>query len=800
MSVSVAFPARPLAQVGVSVPLDKAYQLAVGAYGWFKAAARSKSFQQLLEITGGTLEPSKSFNMKQYSSVVSSRSEIRGAFVHNGQLLPTALSKASTACSEDPGMLCLRALVTGLLSIYDTDACTAILSSSIPGTLAKYADERDGFETNPSILAALREYIEAVAVEEDNNMLRGIILEHIVQRRSALVGASEADIQACEPVHDSDMNLTIGLLKWLLRPPANRSTVHYPTRSLRVWTTAGILQFIGFDVFALSEVASSESRYTLFLGAPPEPTSPATVVLVTWPHGKTDSMQAYNVKPAGYSGLRPRIMHMWEIPWSAFRHMSGSDRLVNTQYLADAWKYAFNSARQVVLPPGFNNFGMVRLNLTGDAREAASELHRSLLRLYASELASFCGKPMERFVPDSMNSPGWDPDAMDSWLDSLSQNRPSAQSIDVMLADNSLVLSAIILGTVYGVVSRCCYVEGRELDVSSELVFRPDLLFEHDRLKGWASAVGRAVGGVVLFEDWNGFVYEAVLGVDFGMFHGVSLQAGRQYSRRLKRESLTHGRFLLGCQANGMAAITSMAIDPSIQPQSLVQLMLHRGQVLSFPLCDGQFIEAADWVEPSSDLSPEAVQGIEALDTEGWDLFDNLTRADVEPCWEEDARRVVIRIRRKGHLVATVNLNRVKSTLTSEFMPCHCAVPCHDVSRWPHDGWESVRTEFLMDNVTRRNASSVRSLVVPGCEGEKKILLDARRGSAMALYGIGAPHAAHTCALGAFCFVCIGKLVKEKPHKSFIILSMLGSEPRPFSPAAARGPVSVLEASRVVYA
>jgi hypothetical protein len=56
------------------------------------------------------------------------------------------------------------------------------------------------------------------------------------------------------------------------------------------------------------------------------------------------------------------------------------------------------------------------------------------------------------FTPNT-NSVGWDPDAMKTWLDTLAENRPSGQTVDIELADNSLVVSAIILGTVYGVVS-----------------------------------------------------------------------------------------------------------------------------------------------------------------------------------------------------------------------------------------------------------------------------------------------------------------------------------------------------------
>lgn len=149
------------------------------------------------------------------------------------------------------------------------------------------------------------------------------------------------------------------------------------------------------------------------------------------------------------------------------------------------------------------------------------------------------------------------------------------------LTDNSLVVTAIVLRTVYGVISRCCHVDGREIDEYTEVVFRPDLLLEHDCLKGWATAIGRVVAGTILYEDWNGFVYEAVLGIDFGMLHATAQRSGQQNQRKVKVELLVHGRTILGCQANDLAAVTAMAIELSILPACLLQIFLHRGQILS---------------------------------------------------------------------------------------------------------------------------------------------------------------------------------------------------------------------------
>lgn len=76
--VSIAFNTGPLAQMGLSIPLDAAYQLAVGAYVSFKAKLRSKSLVEKLQVSGATLVPSTSFNKLRYTSLVSSESWVRG--------------------------------------------------------------------------------------------------------------------------------------------------------------------------------------------------------------------------------------------------------------------------------------------------------------------------------------------------------------------------------------------------------------------------------------------------------------------------------------------------------------------------------------------------------------------------------------------------------------------------------------------------------------------------------------------------------------------------------------------------
>ncbi|KAL5312811.1 hypothetical protein ACEPPN_019237 [Leptodophora sp. 'Broadleaf-Isolate-01'] len=771
MAVSFSFNAGPLAQIGFNVlSLDTAYHLAVGAYGWYKARERSQSLKEVWKIAGGELISTSSFDKEQYSLAISRHSMVQGIVIQEGQLLPTSLPKASTALPEDPGLTCLRALVTGLLCFYDVEASLAILEAVIPTTLIQRNPEDRQFAITGPGVSALRDYLNAVAVEEDNNVFRKYLLDNVGKLQSTLTGAAQASIQTCEPVHSNDMHLTIGALKWMMLPVQNRASLRYATRSLRVWSVAAAMHILGFEVSASSRAVNSHAEYASFASNTRLGDGAfASIVLVTGNYGETDQMQEFNHRAAGYAGLRPQIMPVRGIPWSAFRHMSGSSSKVNTQYLVDVWSYSFAEAKASVHPPTFNSFGFARMETTDKAQKVVFELHRNLLRIYSPELQGICGKAMQMFVPQSTNSSSWDPDAMSAWLDALELNQNAERPVDIELADNTLIMTAIILGTIYGVISKCCFDGSNEMNEYTEIVFRPDLLFEQDRLRGWAVAVGRVIGSVIRYEDWNGCVYEAVLAKDFGMFHGAAVTAGRQFSKDFTVDTLSGGKTFVGGQSNGMSAISKMAIEPTLRVESMMHFCLRRGQILTLPLTDDQFIKCARWKDPWTELQPGCTTSLESLDSAALHVPDVDTRVDLEPCWESDPTCVILKIRRKGIAIASVNLGNIVHSLTVDVINCDCKMPSDQVTDFTHNGWEHLLADKLMGNSLRRHASTLRSLSVIGGGTETKILLDGRRSSAMALYCIGISGITNK-SVGSGCFRCINRHIEKNPNKTLIII------------------------------
>jgi hypothetical protein len=125
---------------------------------------------------GGEQISSSSFNREQYSLAISRHSKVQGIVIQDDQLLPTSLPKASTALPEDPGLPCLRALVTGLLCFYDVEASLAILAAVIPTTIIQRNHEDSECGIGGQVVSAIREYLNSVAVKEDNNVFRKYLL------------------------------------------------------------------------------------------------------------------------------------------------------------------------------------------------------------------------------------------------------------------------------------------------------------------------------------------------------------------------------------------------------------------------------------------------------------------------------------------------------------------------------------------------------------------------------------------------------------------------------------------------
>ena len=156
----------PISQIAVPLlDMHAAVQLAVGAYGWWKAKERTLSLIEMVHADGGRLAPSTTFNRGRYLTIRET-SEFRGIAWFDGRLESVPVPKASTAKMGDAGLLCLRAITTALLVLYDIDSTTAVLAYIIPHCLINYDLERESFEVTGPFLTTVKQFVVGVAAEE----------------------------------------------------------------------------------------------------------------------------------------------------------------------------------------------------------------------------------------------------------------------------------------------------------------------------------------------------------------------------------------------------------------------------------------------------------------------------------------------------------------------------------------------------------------------------------------------------------------------------------------------------------
>lgn len=777
MELAFNVKAGPLAQIAIQiVTLDTAVQLAIGAYGWYKARERSQSLIQLLSASGGDLISTSSFNKEVYNGNRQHQGQVLGVVVQNGGVVSAELPKASTAISGHAGQACLRALTTGILCFYSVEATTSILSELIPFALLQLEQEDTTVKMEGPLLTGLKQYVSAIAVEEDSNTYRTHLLQVTSNHQAQFAGVTLTQILACDSTDVIESPLVIGCLKWMLTPRHKRDLIHYPTRSLRVWALAPIMRELGFEIAASSGVVTTKEDYSRATNINQYVAGFPEVVLVTADIGETDHWSSSEVPAADDFDLRPQITAVRNIPWLAFRHLRGSNRRVNSQYLADVWTYTYNHVSANVDITCTDPPGHVRL-VPRPGSEVMFDHHASLLRVFSPHLAKVCGPPMKNFVPDRVEGDSWSPDRIEEQLRILRTQEDDFQP-DPTLRDNCYILIAIVLGAIYGMVSKFCRENAREFDLDAEVAFTPDIVYQR-RLKDWATLISLPLNAPPSYKDWNLGVIELILG-------HKALELNGWFAMGTSEPSLSGAKgvgsshqlpigTVLGAQANGIAAVLDIVVDPSLKPEAVVILHVQRGQVLSLPVSGHGYIEASQRQEPAvvMELAPEP--DIATLEIKEPLSTGSSMRIDAEPCWEGDPQTVVFRARFEGMLLCPVNIMTVISRLQQNSIPCTCRQPTLTLAVPASDRWYSLDIE----NFRRRKFNGSRRRVDLSSESKAKVLVDALESEAATLYAIGAIQCQDVFVCRG-CLKCIKKRVEERWRKGSlaVILAAGHSEPQ----------------------
>ena len=186
----------PISQIAVPLlDLKSAVELAVGAHGWWKARQRSVSLLEMVLSGGGALVPSFAFNLRRYVAACQT-AEFRGIAWFDGRLESLRLPNASTAIKGDAGLLCLRALTTVLLALYDVESTCVVLSHIIPNCLVNYDLEDDCIRVDGPFISSVRNFTSAVNAEEQCSTLRKNLHGSLNEEYNKLFSAPACDFSS----------------------------------------------------------------------------------------------------------------------------------------------------------------------------------------------------------------------------------------------------------------------------------------------------------------------------------------------------------------------------------------------------------------------------------------------------------------------------------------------------------------------------------------------------------------------------------------------------------------------------
>jgi hypothetical protein len=712
----------PLSQISVPLSaMDSAVQLAVGAYGWWKARERTLSLAQLLKSKKAAISSPMTFNQTVYARKREEGS-VRGAAVQNGVLSMLSLPNASTAI--DSGMICLRALVAALLCFFGENAVTQILVDVVPRTMIHYELEGEEVVVEGPLITAFNQYVKAVAVEEDSDTLRTKLLDSVNVHQARITGASLSDILKSDTVYFVDSHLMVGLVRWALT--SRKTHYWYPTRSLHVWALGLVLSQLGFEVDVEYHVASSEDDYNLLFGRRNHFGGHPKVVLVPAPVGETDHCAPVSTA-SSISSLyaKPQLLPIHAIPMVLFRHLTTrrSDQS-SAQRFSDIWQYTYDDvSRAITSGPRLHSGGLMEIQ-TSPGRDVTLDEHRRLVSIWSLQLNGVLGTVMTRWFPNVIIA-----EAVIEYANNLRCKR-----IRGTLWDNSEikdmwhVMVAIILAAVFAIGAKGLRVHGLPLNSDAEIAISRDLLYDK-KLYDWANIAGLALIGGVTPAQWTGFLLELSTGgthkQPLGEVETDLSISGNSYHLpsigNLNEQSLRVSD-VMGMQANGIVVICDLIVRASISNASILLHHLQYGQLINYPLDDDGYIRASLARGPSSPIALNTGHETSVLNAGKSGIT---IRIDVEPDWENDPRTVVFRARLNGVCFASFSPHIVASRLQSrkrEF--CFCKGYTSSIEVAVSERWQIVNTAQLARGSGRRvSLASGDRIFVPAAGDEALTLL-----------------------------------------------------------------------------
>ena len=676
----------PLTQIAIPfIDIRSAVELAAGAYGWWKARERSLSLIEMIHASGGRLAPSTTFNMSLYYAARQT-SSVRGIAWYDGRLESFPLPRASTGSLGDSGLVCLRALTTALLALYDVESVSAVLTHIIPNQLINYDLEGESLVADGPFQACVRHFVHAVAAEEQSNTLRKDLWRRVDKEFDQAFPISKGRYCVTD-VQEIEVPIVIGFLDWILTPPSKRDIHCYPTRSLTVWSVAIMLSHLGFEVVSSPIIISSCEVYNqeIHNGVV---SFPEKVFLVTLNFSKTDHFAPTpGCLRTTQTSAAPRIVPVKSIPAIIFRHIRCTNQITSVEQLCAIWDTAFNHAYFAFGPIKLGSGAFVHLPIVNPKGTTTKFGDHPLFHILASQLS------------DCLPDHAWTITKVKLYLENYcvkeDGDKDPSHTSDGMPGSPYLetqewyIFSALLLATLYAACSKSlCLVSDTvtaaalvEVAVDSNLLSNPHKIVD---LNAWFSVLERAtdIGGVSM-DEWVALV--------------VTTFTGQQRESTEDRNSQ-----FFGCHLNGIFLIADFLMQPSVRRESVVQYHIQYGRPLQVPLTEHEFVDPYGGSIIHRRSERFVFPDFPATTTPASYTPSPTVRIDLEPHWEGNPRQVIFRVRIEGILkysFSPFKLYEIFYGRNMSFVDCYCSTPVTQMSLANSPSWKSIDIAQLVNIV-----------------------------------------------------------------------------------------------------
>ncbi|KAI9889552.1 MAG: hypothetical protein M1814_005155 [Vezdaea aestivalis] len=661
-------------------------------------------------MDGITLVSSTTFDRSHYISIRKRHSTIYGVLTDAcHRLTRQSLPQASTAIPKDSGLLCFRALLSGLLLVVPKDAAVCIVSQVLPHTLYHYQQDDTPHIVEGPQIALIRSLVQSTELEESVSVIRDHVYAALDKKLFDLFSShtlNHEEVRSCASIDEVQIQ---GLLVWVLSPAHSRQFEQYFTRSSRVWSLAVVLAELGFEVKPSTQLHRP--------GSSAEADS-MEVILSTQPTGPTDleSHRWYGARPQSPL-IPPRIVPLQAVPallieeLTTMRHLPVEDFVS----LEEAFFTTFERVR--VFFAGLS--WMKKAANLPESLEPSDERydHISSRRFSFSDHALPDARPIEMI--------DWKP--IGESLDQFATSEPMAEVIVYasQLAITSLFLNQTkngdnLLQKMQIVYHHPMLLVDSSYTTSKKEYLKTNTVRECSILMRWIifciscrlmsddDAVFK--GSEIWPHDpkllrekrsqytWNTFhVWSHLLGV---------LLLGLPFDNQIHEQSFKPGYIRqrnLGFQAHGFALVPNFLFDFSTELSSLLTYQLSRGQLLNIPSSNGLLLDALESdmrntsLRPWNQSSPDCPQD---FDTQRLDLpprtIDWL-RCEVDPHWDGNPQFICLAIRVQGLLRASLRISDILKAIHS---PSTKKVACkrRDCNhRWPASSLDKERSQEFKD-------------------------------------------------------------------------------------------------------